>query len=218
MHKESLAYSHRAEGGTHAPLTTLNSAKAVAVICLPDGEAVRSSRLQPVSCPATLTCPRATKGPISAAAPRTPGAKSISPAPAGSSSIRPTASSAIARTPRPSGMFLDEKPQRHRKRESIAEATTIPGCSSASPPVRAWYGGLGLDRLDQEGLSSHQLAASAGTARRAGAGEPECRVRRTSLMAKPSLTPKWRAAARQEWPASQSPQPAREDRGNSSAP
>jgi hypothetical protein len=67
-------------------------------------------------------------------------------------------------------------------------------------------GGLGLDRLDQEGLISHQLAASGRTALAgAGAGEPECRVRRTSLMAKLSLTPKWRAAARQEWPASTKP-------------
>jgi hypothetical protein len=37
---------------------------------------------------------------------------------------------------------------------------------------------------------------------RAGVGDPHVLWRCSSLMAKLSLTPKWRAAARQEWPAS----------------
>jgi hypothetical protein len=59
-------------------------------------------------------------------------------------------------------------------------------------------GGTRLNRLGQECLIGHQLAA----AWRSGAGEPVSRVPRTSFMAKLSLTSKCWAAALQEWPAS----------------
>src|SRR5215213_800463 len=59
-----------------------------------------------------------------------------------------------------------------------------------------------LHRADQKRFVTGQLARATRPALASRAGDPHCLWRCISLRAKLSLTLKWRAAARREWPAS----------------
>ena len=94
---EGFAYSRRAEPGTQPPAVTLGSRRGTcrdfALLMM---EAVRALGFAARFVTGYIYVPDRDGEINAAAARRTPGARSICPAPAGSSSIRPTASSATA--------------------------------------------------------------------------------------------------------------------------
>ena len=96
--KEGFAYERRSERGTHAPLHDAEARprQLPRPRAADDGSGALPRLRRPLRLGLHLRARPRRRDAISAAARRTPGARSICPAPAGSSSTRPTASSATA--------------------------------------------------------------------------------------------------------------------------